>query len=151
MLIMISLSDFTGSSTVHNKDGMTTVRLGNLLDTQHWHYVTIKRYGQDLNFTLDSQTDRVQLNGEFNYLDLDNQVSSQGRTNQMAVDIFASFSLSRRSKFLSCDKQQEDKCSLGIATYKMGNTFQSNFNVLKISVGIDAGLKPLCGIFHTRV
>lgn len=60
---------------------MTTVRLGNLLDTQHWHYVTIKRYGQDLNFTLDSQTERVTLNGEFDYMDLDKQVSSPGLTN----------------------------------------------------------------------
>lgn len=72
---MIPLFDFTGSSTVYNVDGMTTVRLGNLLDTQHWHYVTIKRYGRELNFTLDSQKETVLLNGEFTYLDLDNQVS----------------------------------------------------------------------------
>lgn len=65
---------------MHNIDGMTTVRLGNLLDTQHWHYVTVKRYGRELNFTLDSQTERVILNGEYNQLDLDNQVSS-GMTN----------------------------------------------------------------------
>lgn len=88
VVLMISLSDFTGSSTVHNMDGMTTVRLGNLLDTQHWHYVTIKRYGRDLNFTLDSQTERVLLNGEFNYLDLDNQVCSLGMTNQVAEGIY---------------------------------------------------------------
>lgn len=75
IVLMIPLFDFTGSSTVHNVDGMTTVRLGNLLDTQHWHYVTIKRYGRELNFTLDSQKETVLLNGEFTYLDLDNQVS----------------------------------------------------------------------------
>lgn len=63
---------------MHNMNGMTTVRLGNLLDTQHWHFVTIKRYGQDLNFTLDSQTEHVFLSGEFKYLDLDKQVSLLG-------------------------------------------------------------------------
>ncbi|XP_030649349.1 contactin-associated protein 1 [Chanos chanos] len=63
-----------GSSTVHQTNGMTTARLGNLLDTQHWHYVTIKRHGREVNFTLDSQTETVILNGEFNYLDLDKQL-----------------------------------------------------------------------------
>uniref|UniRef100_A0A8C1CZV9 Contactin associated protein 1 n=1 Tax=Cyprinus carpio carpio TaxID=630221 RepID=A0A8C1CZV9_CYPCA len=63
-----------GSSTVHNTDGMTTMMLGNLLDTQHWHYVTIKRYGREVNFTLDSQTETAILNGEFQYLDLDKQI-----------------------------------------------------------------------------
>uniref|UniRef100_A0AAR2LJ36 Contactin associated protein 1 n=1 Tax=Pygocentrus nattereri TaxID=42514 RepID=A0AAR2LJ36_PYGNA len=63
-----------GSSTVHNTNGMTTMRVGNLLDTQHWHYVTIKRNGREVNFTLDSQTERAVLNGEFNYLDLDKQI-----------------------------------------------------------------------------
>lgn len=73
---------------MHNIDGMTTVRLGNLLDTQHWHYVTIKRYGRDLNFTLDGQTERVLFNGEFNHLDLDNQVSLPGTTTQKEGSIF---------------------------------------------------------------
>lgn len=59
---------------MHQTDGLTTVRAGNLLDTQHWHYVTIKRYGRQVNFTLDSQTEMTTLNGEFNYLDLDSKV-----------------------------------------------------------------------------
>jgi len=54
---------------------MTTMMLGNLLDTQHWHYVTIKRYGREVNFTLDGQTETAVLNGEFKYLDLDKQVT----------------------------------------------------------------------------
>ncbi|XP_076121238.1 contactin-associated protein 1 [Alosa pseudoharengus] len=63
-----------GSSTVHQTDGLTSIRVGNLLDTQHWHYVTIKRYGRQVNFTLDSQTETAVLNGEFNYLDLETQM-----------------------------------------------------------------------------
>uniref|UniRef100_A0AAY4C198 Contactin associated protein 1 n=1 Tax=Denticeps clupeoides TaxID=299321 RepID=A0AAY4C198_9TELE len=62
-----------GSSTVLQTNGMTTMMVGNLLDTQHWHYVTVKRYGREVNLTLDSQTETAVLNGEFNYLDLDNQ------------------------------------------------------------------------------
>lgn len=93
--MMISLCDFTGSSTVHNVDGMTTVRLGNLLDTQHWHYVTIKRYGRELNFTLDSQTESVILNGEFNHMDLDNQVSS-GMTNRTVEGKYLVYFLTKR-------------------------------------------------------
>lgn len=53
---------------------MTSMRMGNLLDTQHWHYVTIKRYGREVNFTLDSETETAVLNGEYQYLDLDKQV-----------------------------------------------------------------------------
>ncbi|KAK1797962.1 hypothetical protein P4O66_000723 [Electrophorus voltai] len=63
-----------GSSTVHATSGMTVLRLGNLLDTQHWHYVSIRRRGRELNFTLDSETERAVLNGEFGYLDLDKQM-----------------------------------------------------------------------------
>uniref|UniRef100_A0A8B9HDJ2 Contactin associated protein 1 n=1 Tax=Astyanax mexicanus TaxID=7994 RepID=A0A8B9HDJ2_ASTMX len=48
--------------------------VGNLLDTQHWHYVTIRRYGREVNLTLDSQTETAILNGDFNYLDLDKQI-----------------------------------------------------------------------------
>ncbi|XP_076851591.1 contactin-associated protein 1-like [Brachyhypopomus gauderio] len=63
-----------GSSTVHRTNGMTVLRQGNLLDTQHWHYVTIKRYGREVNFTLDSETTTAILKGEYNYMDLDKQI-----------------------------------------------------------------------------
>uniref|UniRef100_A0AAY4C161 Contactin associated protein 1 n=1 Tax=Denticeps clupeoides TaxID=299321 RepID=A0AAY4C161_9TELE len=68
-----------GSSTVLQTNGMTTMMVGNLLDTQHWHYVTVKRYGREVNLTLDSQTETAVLNGEFNYLDLDNQVRQDAK------------------------------------------------------------------------
>ncbi|XP_071386578.1 contactin-associated protein 1 [Centroberyx affinis] len=63
-----------GSSTVHKVDGRTTLTAGNILDDQHWHYVTVKRYGRQVNFTVDSQTVTAICNGEFTYLDLDSQL-----------------------------------------------------------------------------
>ncbi|MBN3296477.1 CNTP1 protein, partial [Amia calva] len=63
-----------GSSTVHEVSGHTTLTVGNLLDDQHWHYVTIKRYGRNVNLTVDSHTESAHCNGDFEYLDLDSQV-----------------------------------------------------------------------------
>uniref|UniRef100_A0A8C9SE52 Contactin associated protein 1 n=1 Tax=Scleropages formosus TaxID=113540 RepID=A0A8C9SE52_SCLFO len=63
-----------GSSTVQVVEGMTTLTVGNLLDDQHWHYVTIKRYGRQVNLTVDSHTESTICNGEFSYLDLEDQV-----------------------------------------------------------------------------
>ncbi|XP_036408299.1 contactin-associated protein 1-like [Megalops cyprinoides] len=63
-----------GSSTVHEVEGLTTLTVGNLLDDQHWHYVTIKRYGREVNLTVDSHTESAICNGDFTYLDLDTQV-----------------------------------------------------------------------------
>ncbi|KAG9350159.1 hypothetical protein JZ751_026512 [Albula glossodonta] len=63
-----------GSSAVHGVEGLTTLTVGNLLDDQHWHYVTIKRYGRQVNLTVDSHTESAICNGEFTHLDLDTQV-----------------------------------------------------------------------------
>ncbi|XP_023691163.1 contactin-associated protein 1 [Paramormyrops kingsleyae] len=63
-----------GSSTVHEVEGLTTLTAGNLLDDQHWHYVTIKRYGRQVSLTVDSQTERAICNGDFSSLDLDDQL-----------------------------------------------------------------------------
>ncbi|XP_048870641.1 contactin-associated protein 1-like isoform X1 [Brienomyrus brachyistius] len=63
-----------GSSTVHDVEGLTTLTVGNLLDDQHWHYVTIKRYGRQVNLTVDSHTESAICNGDFTHLDLDTQV-----------------------------------------------------------------------------
>ncbi|KAM7371901.1 hypothetical protein PAMP_009102 [Pampus punctatissimus] len=63
-----------GSSVIHKVDGRTTLTAGSLLDNLHWHYVTIKRYGRQVNFTVDSQTVTAICNGEFTHLDLDNQL-----------------------------------------------------------------------------
>lgn len=53
-----------------------TLSAGSLLDNLHWHYVTIKRYGRQVNFTVDSQTVTGICNGEFTHLDLDTQVQA---------------------------------------------------------------------------
>uniref|UniRef100_A0A8C4NRM7 Contactin associated protein 1 n=1 Tax=Dicentrarchus labrax TaxID=13489 RepID=A0A8C4NRM7_DICLA len=63
-----------GSSVIHKVDGRVTLTAGSLLDNLHWHYVTIKRYGRQVNFTVDSQTVTGICNGEFTHLDLDTQL-----------------------------------------------------------------------------
>ena len=68
------LSSFSGSSVIHKVDGRTTLSAGSLLDNLHWHYVTIKRVGRQVNFTVDSQTVTAICNGEFTHLDLDKKV-----------------------------------------------------------------------------
>ncbi|KAG2460567.1 CNTP1 protein, partial [Polypterus senegalus] len=70
-----------GSSNTQDITGNTTVSLGNLLDDQHWHYVTIQRYGRHVNFTLDGQTSRFICNGNFDNLDLDNEIYVGGVIN----------------------------------------------------------------------
>lgn len=68
---------FTGSSVIHKVDGRITLSAGTLLDNLHWHYVTIKRYGRQVNFTVDSQTVTGICNGEFTHLDLDTPVHAR--------------------------------------------------------------------------
>uniref|UniRef100_A0A7N6F6F4 Contactin associated protein 1 n=1 Tax=Anabas testudineus TaxID=64144 RepID=A0A7N6F6F4_ANATE len=63
-----------GSSVIHKVNGRTTLTAGSLLDNLHWHYVTIKRYGRQVNFTVDSQTVTAICNGDFTHLDLDAQM-----------------------------------------------------------------------------
>ncbi|MGH0142978.1 UNVERIFIED_CONTAM: hypothetical protein FKN15_017292 [Acipenser sinensis] len=63
-----------GSSTVHDMTGHTSVTLGNLLDDQHWHYVTLRRYGNYVNLTLDGETASIRCKGDFQYLDLDKEL-----------------------------------------------------------------------------
>lgn len=60
---------------MHNVNGRITLSAGSLLDNLHWHYVTIKRYGRQVNFTVDSQTVTGICKGEFTHLDLDTQVT----------------------------------------------------------------------------
>ncbi|XP_059494876.1 contactin-associated protein 1 isoform X2 [Stegostoma tigrinum] len=59
-----------GSSNIHSVSGDTSIKLGSLLDDQHWHMVFIERYGQDLNVTLDGHVERLLTNGDFDHLDL---------------------------------------------------------------------------------
>ncbi|KAJ0001203.1 hypothetical protein NQD34_006223 [Periophthalmus magnuspinnatus] len=47
--------------------------VGSLLDNLHWHYVTIKRYGRQVNFTVDAHSVTGYCSGDFTHLDLDKQ------------------------------------------------------------------------------
>lgn len=76
---------FSGSSVIHKVDGRITLTAGSLLDNLHWHYVTIKRYGRQVNFTVDSQTVTAICKGEFTHLDLDTQVFLQGAHIYMCI------------------------------------------------------------------
>lgn len=48
---------------------------GGVLNDQHWHYVRVDRFGRDANLTLDGYVQRFVLNGDFERLNLDNEVS----------------------------------------------------------------------------
>uniref|UniRef100_A0A8C6TNA5 Contactin associated protein 1 n=1 Tax=Neogobius melanostomus TaxID=47308 RepID=A0A8C6TNA5_9GOBI len=52
----------------------TTLTVGSLLDNLHWHYVTIKRYGRQVNFTVDAHSVTGYCSGDFTHLDLDKQL-----------------------------------------------------------------------------
>ncbi|XP_069490520.1 contactin-associated protein 1 [Ambystoma mexicanum] len=71
-----------GSSPVLAKEGDTTVILGSLLDDQHWHYVRLERYGRDVNLTIDGLVKRFRCMGDFDHLDLENELFFGGVVNQ---------------------------------------------------------------------
>lgn len=48
---------------------------GGVLNDQHWHYVRVDRFGRYANLTLDGYVQRFVLNGDFERLNLDNEVS----------------------------------------------------------------------------
>uniref|UniRef100_A0A8B9QHW0 Uncharacterized protein n=1 Tax=Apteryx owenii TaxID=8824 RepID=A0A8B9QHW0_APTOW len=60
------------------------INLGNnysfihLLDDQHWHSVLIEHFNNQVNFTVDKHTHHFHAKGEFNYLDLDYELSFGG-------------------------------------------------------------------------
>uniref|UniRef100_A0A672V9J2 Contactin associated protein family member 4 n=1 Tax=Strigops habroptila TaxID=2489341 RepID=A0A672V9J2_STRHB len=51
---------------------------GNLLDDQQWHSVLIEQFNNQVNFTVDKHTHHFHAKGEFNYLDLDFELSFGG-------------------------------------------------------------------------
>lgn len=63
-----------GNSSLNTSGGETTLKLGSLLDDQHWHQFRLERYRQFVNFSLDGEVLRVRLNGAFEQLDLDKEV-----------------------------------------------------------------------------
>nr|XP_036855403.1 contactin-associated protein-like 2 [Manis javanica] len=67
-----------GSNQLGPINGHTSVRTGSLLDDHHWHSVVIERQGRSINLTLDRRVQHFRSNGEFDYLDLDYEITFGG-------------------------------------------------------------------------
>ncbi|OCT62732.1 contactin-associated protein 1 [Xenopus laevis] len=91
LIFQISL----GNSPIHPVDSHTVVKLGSLLDDQHWHSVYIERQGRDLNITLDGETKRVKLKGDFDQLDLETEIFFAGM-------VYQEKSISHKQNFRGC-------------------------------------------------
>lgn len=59
---------------------------GGVLNDQHWHYVRVDRFGREANLTLDGYEQRFVLNGDFERLNLDTEVSGGGRSHLVKWD-----------------------------------------------------------------
>ncbi|KAG3256818.1 contactin associated protein like 4, transcript variant X1 [Ictidomys tridecemlineatus] len=68
----------SGDAKLPSTDAPINLTLGSLLDDQHWHSVLIQRLGKQVNFTVDEHRHRFHAQGEFNYLDLDYEISFGG-------------------------------------------------------------------------
>lgn len=51
---------------------------GGVLNDLSWHYVRVDRYGRHANLTLDGYVHRFILNGDFERLNLDSEVTKGG-------------------------------------------------------------------------
>lgn len=51
---------------------------GGVLNDLSWHYVRVDRYGREANLTLDGYVHRFVLNGDFERLNLENEVTKGG-------------------------------------------------------------------------
>uniref|UniRef100_A0A8D2LRY8 Contactin associated protein 1 n=1 Tax=Varanus komodoensis TaxID=61221 RepID=A0A8D2LRY8_VARKO len=71
----------SGNSSLNTSGGETTMKLGSLLDDQHWHQFRLDRYRQYVNFSLDGEVLQFRLNGEFEQLDLDSEIFFGGVMN----------------------------------------------------------------------
>uniref|UniRef100_A0A8C2F193 Contactin associated protein like 2b n=1 Tax=Cyprinus carpio TaxID=7962 RepID=A0A8C2F193_CYPCA len=76
--------------------GHTSVSSGSLLDDDHWHSVLIERYRRSVNFTLDQHTQSFRTNGEFDHLDLDNEITFGG------MPVSAKPSSGGRENYIGC-------------------------------------------------
>ncbi|XP_009953312.1 PREDICTED: contactin-associated protein-like 2, partial [Leptosomus discolor] len=67
-----------GSNQLGSIYGHTSVMTGSLLDDHHWHSIIIERHGRNINLTLDRHVQHFRTNGEFDYLDLDYEITFGG-------------------------------------------------------------------------
>nr|XP_006007056.1 PREDICTED: contactin-associated protein-like 4 [Latimeria chalumnae] len=74
----LSLLISLGDDKLHTTSSHANVTLGSLLDDQHWHSILIERVNKQINFTVDKHTHQFQTKGEFDYLDIDYELSFGG-------------------------------------------------------------------------
>uniref|UniRef100_A0A663EZ76 Contactin associated protein family member 4 n=1 Tax=Aquila chrysaetos chrysaetos TaxID=223781 RepID=A0A663EZ76_AQUCH len=74
----LSLLFNLGDTKTHPSNAQINITLGSLLDDQHWHSVLIEHFNNQVNFTVDKHTHHFHAKGEFNYLDLDYELSFGG-------------------------------------------------------------------------
>ncbi|NXD16072.1 CNTP3 protein, partial [Nothocercus nigrocapillus] len=74
----LSLLINLGDAKTHSSNARINITLGSLLDDQHWHSVLIEHFNNQVNFTVDKHTHHFHAKGEFNYLDLDYELSFGG-------------------------------------------------------------------------
>ncbi|NXJ05181.1 CNTP3 protein, partial [Odontophorus gujanensis] len=74
----LSLLINLGDDKIHSSSAQINISLGSLLDDQHWHSVLIEHFNNQVNFTVDKHTHHFHAKGEFNYLDLDYELSFGG-------------------------------------------------------------------------
>ncbi|KAM3844855.1 contactin-associated protein-like 4 [Vipera latastei] len=74
----LSLLINIGDAKMFSADAQINITMGSLLDDQHWHSVLIEHFNNQVNFTVDKHTHHFHAKGEFNYLDLDDELSFGG-------------------------------------------------------------------------
>ncbi|KAM6033691.1 contactin-associated protein-like 4 [Chlamydotis macqueenii] len=74
LFLLINLGD----TKTHPSNAQINITLGSLLDDQHWHSVLIEHFNNQVNFTVDKHTHHFHVKGEFNYLDIDYELSFGG-------------------------------------------------------------------------
>ncbi|KAM6226247.1 contactin-associated protein-like 4 isoform 2-T2 [Spheniscus humboldti] len=74
----LSLLINLGDTKSHPSNAQINITLGSLLDDQHWHSVLIEHFNNQVNFTVDKHTHHFHAKGEFNYLDLEYELSFGG-------------------------------------------------------------------------
>ncbi|XP_020832344.1 contactin-associated protein-like 4 isoform X2 [Phascolarctos cinereus] len=68
----------SGDTKPHSTNSLINITTGSLLDDQHWHSVLIEHFNKQVNFTVDKHTQHFHAKGEFNYLDLNYELSFGG-------------------------------------------------------------------------
>nr|XP_039318679.1 contactin-associated protein-like 4 isoform X2 [Saimiri boliviensis boliviensis] len=63
----------SGEAKLPSTSTLVNLTLGSLLDDQHWHSVLIQRLGQLINFTVDEHRHHFHAQGEFSFLNLDDE------------------------------------------------------------------------------